>query len=366
MNALTATVERLLIPLGAVIFALLLYALFVALAGYPPLEVFELLYKGGFGSGFAWNNTLQRAAPLILTGLAVAIPARAGLVIIGGEGAMVLGGLAAAVVGMWGTQGSSPLPAQLAMLVAGTGVGALWIGLCGWMRHARGINETISSLLMAYIGIALLNHFVEGPLKDPASLNKPSTPPIGDSLMLGLTPGTEVHMGLAIGILVALIAWAILRFTTVGFALNVVGGNPRAAQLAGLRTGAWLIGACAAGGAAAGLAGAVEVAAVHGAANAALISGYGHAGILIAFMARHNPFAVIPVAILIGGINAAGGMLQRRLDMPDAAVLVLQGLAFIVILASETLYGRIKLERAAKAAPQTASIPANVSVEKAK
>ncbi|MDB5801849.1 MAG: inner-rane translocator [Rhodocyclales bacterium] len=335
---MNSTLERILVPLGAVAVSLLLFALFVALAGYPPLDVFALLYKGGFGSSFSWNNSLQRAAPLILTGLAVAIPARAGLVIIGGEGAMVLGGLAAAIVGVWGPV-HIPLVAQIIMLLSGALVGAIWIGLCGWMRHARGINETISSLLMAYIGIALLNHFVEGPLKDPNSLNKPSTPPIPDANMLGLTPGFDVHMGLLIGVVVALIAWAVLRFTTLGFALKVVGGNPRAAQLAGLRVGRWIIGACAAGGAAAGLSGAVEVAAVHGAANASLISGYGNAGILIAFMARHNPLAIIPVAVLIGGIGAAGGMLQRRLDMPDATVIVLQGMAFIAILASEAVMG---------------------------
>jgi simple sugar transport system permease protein len=131
----------------------------------------------------------------------------------------------------------------------------------------------------------------------------------------------------------------VLRFTTLGFALKIVGGNPRAAQLAGLRVGRWIIGACAAGGAAAGLSGAIEVAAVHGSANASLISGYGNAGILIAFMARQNPLAVIPVAVLIGGIGAAGGMLQRRLDMPDATVIVLQGMAFIAILASEATMG---------------------------
>jgi general nucleoside transport system permease protein len=330
--------ERILVPFGAVALAVLLFALFVALAGYPPLEVFSLLYKGAFGSSFSWNNSLQRAAPLILTGLAVAIPARAGLVIIGGEGAMVLGGLAAGIIGVWGPT-HTPLISQLSMMLGAVLIGAVWMGLCGWMRHARGINETISSLLMAYIGIALLSHFVEGPLKDPHSLNKPSTPPIPEVNLLGLTPGFDVHMGLLIGVVMAVIVWAVLRFTTLGFALKIVGGNPRAAQLAGLRVGRWIIGSCAAGGAAAGLAGAIEVAAVHGAANASLISGYGNAGILIAFMARQNPLAIIPVAILIGGIGAAGGMLQRRLDMPDATVVVLQGMAFIAILASEAVMG---------------------------
>ena len=107
--------------------------------------------------------------------------------------------------------------------------------------------------------------------------------------------------------------------------------------------------ACALGGAAAGLAGMVEVAAVHGNANASLIAGYGYAGILVAFIARQNPLAIVPVAVLVGGIAASGGMLQRRLDLPDATVLVLQGMAFMLILASEALYGRLKLFRPAGA-----------------
>lgn len=333
------------IPLGALLLAMLIFAIFVALVGQSPLEVFGLLYEGGFGSAFAWQNSLLRAAPLILTGMAVAIPAQAGMVIIGGEGALALGALAGAVAGV-ALSSLPPAGVQAGMLMAGMLAGGVWIGLSGWLRHYRGVNETISSLLLSYIGIALLNHFVEGPLKDPASLNKPSTRPIGDVNMIGNLPGMDVHYGLLYGALFALLTWVLLRFTTVGFSLRIVGGNPRAAQMAGLRVGWWIVGAAAMGGAAAGLAGAIEVAAVHGAANASVMAGYGYAGILVAFIARQNPLAVIPVAILLGGLNAAGGMLQRRLDMPDATVLVLQGIAFVVIIASETLNGRLRLLRA--------------------
>ena len=128
-----------------------------------------------------------------------------------------------------------------------------------------------------------------------------------------------------------------LRLTPSGFAVRVVGGNPRAAQLVGLPATRLVLLACALGGAAAGLAGAIEVAAVHTSANAALIAGYGYAGILVSFMARHNPVAVVPVAILFGGFGAAGSLLQRRLGLPDASVLLLQGIAFVLILASEAL-----------------------------
>jgi general nucleoside transport system permease protein len=128
--------------------------------------------------------------------------------------------------------------------------------------------------------------------------------------------------------------------TPSGFAVQVVGGNPRTAQLVGLPASRLIVVACALGGAAAGLAGAIEVAAVHTSANAALITGYGYAGILVSFIARHHPVAVIPVAIVFGGFGAAGSLLQRRLGLPDASVLLLQGIAFVLILASEALRER--------------------------
>ncbi|HEU5193410.1 MAG TPA: ABC transporter permease, partial [Methylomirabilota bacterium] len=204
---------------------------------------------------------------------------------------------------------------------------------------------TISSLLLGYIAIALFKHFVEGALRDPASLNKPSTHALNESLRIGAIASDgllgDVHWGLIFGLVACLAAGVWLSFTSPGFALRVVGGNARAARLAGLPVGGLVLLACAIGGAAAGLAGMVEVAAVHGSANASLIAGYGYGGILIAFIARQNPLAILPVAVLVGGIAASGGMLQRRLDLPDATVLVFQGLAFVSILASEALYGRL-------------------------
>jgi simple sugar transport system permease protein len=167
--------------------------------------------------------------------------------------------------------------------------------------------------------------------------------------MLGNFPGLDVHWGLGFGLIFCIAMYVLIRHTTYGFGLRIVGGNARAAKLAGLPVNRLVIAACFLGGAAAGLAGMVEVAAVHGNANASLIAGYGYTGILVAFIARQNPLAIVPVAILLGGISASGGMLQRRLDLPDATVLVLQGVAFLMILASETVYGRLKIFRPAGA-----------------
>ena len=333
-------------PLGIAVIAiaggLLLFGGFVLAIGHDPLEVLGVIVEGAFASSFAWQNTLLRAAPLILTGLAVAIPAQVGLVMIGGEGALAIGGLAgaSAALALARAGASAPLLILLAC-VAAMLAGALVNAMAGALRTWRGMNETIASLLLSYIAIAVFNHLVDGPLRDPASLNKPSTAPIPEALLMSAMPGTELHWGLAIGVVAALLAQIFVSRTSLGFAMRVAGGNLRAARLVGLPVASLLVAACALGGACAGLAGAIEVLAVHGAANASLLAGYGYTGILVAFIARQQPLAAVPVAILLGGIAAAGSLLQRRLDLPDATTQVLQGLLFVSILASEALYGRI-------------------------
>jgi len=324
------------LPVFAIAAALLLFGLLGALAGVDPLDVWTTLFTGAFGSWFSWQNTLQRAAPLMLTALCVAIPARAGLVVIGGEGALVLGALAGAALPYALTLPDNTA-GTVAVCLAGAVTGGLWVMLAGWLRQYRGINETISSLLLAYIAIGIFKHLVEGPLRDPASLNKPSTHALSEGLRIGGIGGSDIHWGLAIGVVACIGLGLWLRLTASGFSIRVVGGNPRAAQLVGLPATRLILAACGVGGACAGVAGAVEVAAVHTNANASLIAGYGYAGILVSFIARHNPLAIVPVAILFGGFGAAGSLLQRRLGLPDASVLVLQGIAFVLILASEGL-----------------------------
>ena len=196
---------------------------------------------------------------------------------------------------------------------------------------------------MSYIAIALSNHLIEGLLRDPSSLNKPSTKPIGEAFAVGPMPGMDVHWGLGFGVLACILAYILTERTTIGFAARIAGGNVRAAQIQGLAVGRLIVGFTALGGACAALAGFFEVAAVHGNANASLIAGFGYTGILVAFLARHNPLAILPVAFLLGGIEASSGLIQRRMQLPDATVLVLEGLLFLVVLLSETLYGRFKM-----------------------
>jgi simple sugar transport system permease protein len=339
-----AAAEAILIPIGALVVSLALFGIFVAFAGVNPFDVYGYMADGSFGSWFSIQNTLTRASPLIMTALCTALPAQLGLMIIGGEGALVIGGLVSTIVGV-SLAGSAPIVIQLAMAITGMIAGGIWVALAGGLRHYRGVNETIASLLLVYIAIAILNHVVEGPFRDPKSLNKPSSPSIGDVNMLGTIPGTDIHWGLAMGIVACVIAYILINHTVFGFSARVAGGNVRAARMVGLPVGKLILITCFLGGAVSGLAGMVEVAAVQERANASLIAGYGYTGILVSFLARHNPLAIIPVAFLLGGIGASGGLLQRHLGLPDAATIVLQGILFIVILASEVTYGRISFTK---------------------
>lgn len=340
--------EVVCIVAGALVASAGIFSLFLLAIGASPIEFFRLVWLGGFGTWFSFQNTLQRAAPLVLTGLAFAVPARLGLTMIGAEGSLVIGGFAAAAVAIPLVGGGVPPLLALALMASAAMIaGGLWTALAGWLRHTRGVNETISTLLLTYIAVAIMSFFVEGALRDPASANRPSTMPIGRDYMIGDIPGTDVHWGLAVGILLAGALWVLMARTTFGFAARLTGGNPRAALAQGLPVGTLIVACAAVAGACAGLAGFFEVAAVHGQANAALVAGYGFTGILVAFLARQNPLAVVPVAILFGALAAAGGLIQRRMGLPDASVLVLQGILFVVLLASETLYGRSKIFRPA-------------------
>ena len=354
MGGETARGEAVLLPALSLAGAMLLFGVFVAAGGHDPIEAWRLLMVGAFGDAFSIQNSLQRAAPLMLTALCVAIPARAGLTIIGGEGALVVGALACAGLPYLVTPPANWVGSTL-LLSAASLAGALWVALAGALREFRGVNETISSLLLAYVATNGFKHLVEGPMRDPASLNKPSTFPLNPGLQIGSIGTLDIHWGLIWGCVACVIAGLWLALTTHGFATRIVGGNARAAGLVGLPIRRLVVTACGLGGACAGLAGGLEIAAVHTAANASVIAGLGYTGILVSFVARHQPLAIIPVAILMGGFGAAGSLLQRRLGLPDASVQVLLGFAFVLILAMEAARGKLRWGPPLRAVPQGAS-----------
>lgn len=348
------SLEAVVIPAGAVLAAMVIFGLFCALAGANPFGVYHSIFRAAFGSWSAWQNTLLRASPLMLTALCTALPARLGLVVIGNEGALVVGALAATLTGL-GLGATLPGSVVLvAMALVSIVVGGLWIMVVGALRHYRGVNETISSLLMNYIAIALLNHLVQGPLRDPSFVTKPSSAEINPAAWLGNLPATRIHYGLIYGVIACVLAYILMQRTTFGFAARTAGGNIRAARIAGLPVGKLTLAVCFLGGSCAGLAGMVEIAAVQRRLNESIVSSYGYAGILVAFVSRHNPLAMVIVSILLGGILASGGILQRSHGLPDATVMVFQGIVFLCVLFSDSLYGRFAIFQDRPARPAVA------------
>ena len=335
------SLESVAVPAIAFLISMALFGGFCVAWGAPFWGVFSSIYRAGFGSWYSWQNSLLRAAPLMLCGLCTALPARAGIITVGNEGAFVVGGLAAAAAGL-STQSAPAFVSLLSMATAGAVAGGVWIALAAGLQHYRGVNAVISSLLLNYIAVALMLQLVEGPMRDPGSLNFPATYPISESHQLGRLFHSRVHIGLVFGVVACLLIWFLMEHTVLGMKVKIVGGNSRAASLVGLPLGAVILTASFIGGACAGLAGMVEVAAVHGRASHAIAAGYGYVGILVAFLSRQSPLRILIVSLILGALIASGGSLQRNLDLPDATIAVFEGIVFLLILASEALYGRIE------------------------
>eukprot|EP01035_Chromulina_nebulosa_P001626 gene1626-2176_t len=233
----TSPAAYVLAPVGAVVFTLLISALLVLWAGAPVGQTYALLLQGAFGSVFALTETLTRATPLILTGLAAAVAFRARLFNIGAEGQLYAGALAAVAVG--GLHGGTGLewPAWVLfplMMAAAALAGALLLLGPALMKARLGVDEVVTTLLMNFIALLLVSMLLDGPMKDPLAMGWPQSVALQPELEYArLLERSRVHSGLLWAVGLAVAAWALLRFTTFGFAMRAVGANARAAAFAG-------------------------------------------------------------------------------------------------------------------------------------
>ena len=332
-----STVEACALTALALLLTLAAWSCVALAAGVPVGSSLVLLVEGSVGSLFALEQTLRAATPLLLTGLAVALGAQAGLLIIGVEGSFVIGGLGAAVVG---AAASGPL-SLLLLLLGGIAAGGLWLALAGALKHWRGVHEAISTLLLTYVALALTNALVEGMLRDPDSLDKPLTRPIPSEAMIGEIGSSSLHWGLPLGMIACVIAYVFVTHSTWGMGVRIFGASNATARFAGIAQGRLVILVCALSGAVAGLAGAVEVAAVQHSASISLALGYGYVGILVAFIARGNMLMIIVAACLLGAIEASGSLLQRQAGAPASTAKMIEGLLLVSLMICQSLRGRI-------------------------
>lgn len=329
------------VSLGAILVALLLGALVLLFVGGNPIAVYAHIGKAAFGDLGVFSDTLVMATPLIFVGLACSLAFRMKLWNIGAEGQLYMGALGASAVVLSGiVPETTPRLLMLTlMLIVGMVFGALWGMIPGWLKAKLQVNEIITTLMMNYIAIALVNFFVfavwsEGGFQMSKSFPKSAwLPRLGDyAKEMPILRGLTTHAGLLIALVAVAVVWFILYRSRWGYEIRLIGDNPRAAQYAGINIVRNTVLVMMTSGALAGLGGMAEIAGVVHRLQTSISPGYGFTGIIIAWLAKLNPVLVVVVAILFGGLILAGREIQ-----PAGVPRLIQGIILFMLIASDVL-----------------------------
>ena len=327
------------VPIYAVLTAVVVGSIVMLLAGSDPVAAYAALFEGAVGSGNAIAKSVRYATPYIMAALAVAFGFKAGLFNIGAEGQLLVGALAAAWVGTF--SGLAGVPGILVVplvLLAGTCGGLLWGAIPGVLKARTGAHEVIVTIMLNAVAIRLVDWIITSRaprilLDTTASV--PHTVPIHPSArMPSLVAGTGLHYGIFLAVLLCVVVWFVLQRTTTGFEIRTVGANPSAALYAGMSVSRTIVLVMAVCGALAGVAGAGEVSGGSaGFLNPGLLAGIGFDSIAIALLARANPFAVIPAALLWGALLSGAPTMQLQADVSLDIVRVVQALIILFVAA---------------------------------
>ena len=339
--------RKLLQPVLAVAFGLVLGLGVTRIAGESPWHVLQILWKSAFGSRYDFGMTLFYSTPLIFTGLAVAVPFQAGLFNIGAEGQLTLGALAAAAVGAVWPSLPWPLAPALAAFAA-LAAGMIWGAIPGWLRAKRGSHEVINTIMLNFVAAGLASYVALYLLKTPDSQN-PETRPIGAGYWItqfGIFGGAPVSMALPLAILAAVLVWILMWRTVIGFEMRAVGQNESAARAAGINTGRMTIISMAMAGGLAGLVGVGEVLGNAGKFRLGFSPDYGFIGIAVALLGRNQPAGVVAAALLFGALHKGTADLDFDTEHVTRELsLVLQAL-IILSVSADGLWAWMKKRRA--------------------
>ncbi len=334
-------------PLAVSLVALALTGIFTAgalwIGGYSPTSALGSLFAGAFGSMDRFLSvTLVHAVPLTLTGLAVAVAFRAGVWNIGAEGQLYAGAVAAVWVGLHVGHLPAPIAISLTLLAAGA-AGSLWALVPAVMRLRLGVGEVITTILMNFVAIHLVSYMVWWPLQEARGVF-PNTDMVGEAVHLPiLIPGTRLHVGFALALVLCLVLWAVFRFTAFGFGLRAVGASQAAARLSGrIDVGRVVLFTFLISGALAGLAGGVEISGRTFALYEGLSPGWGYTAIAVALLAGLDPLGVIFTGILFGALEGGAGAMQRDAGVPAAWVSAIEALVMLAVLAVDQVARRIR------------------------
>ncbi|APZ53021.1 ABC transporter permease [Salipiger abyssi] len=320
------------LPALAIAATVLVAALLAALAGANPLATFGLIVKGAVGSKFATLETLNRATPLIFTGLAVAVAFRARLWNIGAEAQLYAGALVTVLIG---TQLGLPGPLALPLMaLAAVLAGALTLLGPVLLKTRLGVDEVVTTLLLNFIMALFISYLLEGPLKDPMGMGWPKSPALPrDARLPRIVEGLRLHWGFALALICAAGVWLIQTRTTLGYEIRAVGLNPQAARFAGIPVGRVLVKTALISGGLAALAGFSEVAGLKGNLTSDLSPGFGYTGIIVAMLALLHPLGVVVSALFVAGIFVGADSMSRAAEVPTyiADILLAAALLFMVL-----------------------------------
>ncbi|RDC75302.1 ABC transporter permease [Rhodovulum sp. 12E13] len=324
----------LLAPLGAIGAALALAGALIATAGANVAEAFGLILQGALGSRLGITETLTRATPLILTGLAAAVAFRARLWNIGGEGQFYMGALAVSAFGLVPGLAAAPAPvAVLACLVAGALAGMALLLVPVTLKLRFGTDEVVTTLLLNFVAILFVSMMIEGALRDPLAFGWPQSVPVPDvALLPQLVERSRLHAGLLIALAMAVAVWWLQERTVFGMRARAAGLNARAAAFAGVPLGRTLVLVGCLSGGLAGLAGAIEVMGVKGYVTTDLSPNYGYSGIVIAMLAALHPIGVIGAALFSAVIFVGADSMSRALGVPSYIADVTVALSLLTML----------------------------------
>lgn len=339
-----STVSYIIIPVVSIILALLVGGVIIALMGYEPWTMYVLMFEGAFGSVYGISETIVKAIPLMLAGLGVAVAFRMRLWNIGAEGQIYMGAFVASWIALFWHR----LPPALVlptMVVGGFLGGAFWGLVPAIPKALLDVDETITTLMLNYVAILWVDYLVYGPWKDPDGFNFPLTAMFADHAMLPVIPGTRIHAGLVMALVAAAILFIIIKNTTWGYQITVIGESQKAAQYSGMNIKKNIFLAMFISGGLAGLAGMAEVAGIIGRLQHNISVNYGYTAIIIAYLSKLNSLAIILVSILFGGL-LTGGYAIQVIGLPSQVVQMLQGIILFFVLGGEifTRY-KIKIEK---------------------
>jgi len=330
--------NALLIPLLAVLTAVIVGGAVIASAGGNPFNAYLGLFEGAFGSTKALSETAVWSTPYIFAGLAVALAFKGGLFNIGAEGQLAFGAVASALIGYLPDQMGVRIPAAIHIpLAVGGGMlaGAIWAAIPGALKAYTGGHEVINTIMMNYIALNLTSFLLNGPMRDPDPLNLSArTPEIALSARIPpIFAVLRIHWGFVLALLIAVFIWWLLWKTTLGFEIRTVGLNPDAAKYAGINVKRTTIITMALSGALAGLAGAIEVTALNYRHELGFSSGYGFDAIAIALLGKSNPMGIVLASILFGAMRNGATRMQFLTQIPVDVISVIQGLILLFVAA---------------------------------